>query len=162
MPSFDIVSKVNAQEVENAVNQAVKEISQRYDFKGTRSGIKWEKTGEITIAGDDDFKLKAVNDILQTRLVRRGVSLKALEYGTVEEASGAMKRQKITVRQGIPQDKAREITKFIKDLKLKVQAQIQGEQLRVTGKKLDELQDVIQAIKQKDFDTHLQFVNMRS
>jgi uncharacterized protein YajQ (UPF0234 family) len=107
------------------VNQALKEIGQRYDFKGTKSTIKWEKTGEITLLGDDEYKLKALNDILQTKLVRRGISLKALEYGSVEDASGAMKRQLIKVRQGISQEKAREIVKFVKDLKLKVQAQIQ-------------------------------------
>ncbi len=162
MPSFDIVSKVDTQEVDNAVNQALKEIGQRYDFKGTKSTIKWEKTGEITLLGDDDYKLKALNDILQTKLVRRGVSLKALEYGRVEDAPGAMKRQLIKVRQGISQEKAREVVKFVKDLKLKVQAQIQGDQLRVTGKKIDDLQAVIRAVKEKDFNLDLQVVNLRS
>jgi uncharacterized protein YajQ (UPF0234 family) len=161
MPSFDIVSNVDVQEVDNAVNQAVKEISQRYDFKGTRSGIKWERKDEITLAADDDYKLKAVTDILQTKLVKRGVSLKAFEYGRVEDASGGMKRQVVKVRQGIPQERARDIVKFVKDLKLKVQTQIQGDQLRVTGKKTDDLQAVIQAIKERDFDLNLRFVNMR-
>lgn len=162
MASFDIVSNVNTQEVENAVNQALKEIAQRYDFKGTKSTLKWDKKEEITLTGDDDYKLKALNDILQTRLVSRGVSLKALEYGSVEDASGAMKRQVITVRQGIAEDKARQIVKFIKGLKLKVQTQIQGDQLRVTGKKLDDLQAVIRDVKEKGFDVDLQFINMRS
>ncbi|MBI5598277.1 MAG: YajQ family cyclic di-GMP-binding protein [Deltaproteobacteria bacterium] len=162
MPSFDIVSKVDEQEVDNAVNQAIKELSQRYDFKGSKSEIKWEKKEEMIITGDDDYKLKSVVDILQTKLVKRGVSLKALEYGKVEDASGGLKRQTIKIVQGIAQEKAKEITKFIKELKFKVESQIQGDQLRVTGKKIDDLQAVMQALKAKDFGVSLQFVNMRS
>jgi len=161
MPSFDIVSKVDEQEIDNAVNQAIKEISQRYDFKGTKSEIKWEKKEEIIVIGDDDFKLKAVIDVLQGKLVKRGVSLKALEYGKVEDASGGLKRQVIKIRQGIPTEKAKEITKIIKESGIKVQSQIQDEQVRVTGKKRDDLQEVIQMFKGKDIDINLQFVNMR-
>lgn len=162
MPSFDIVSKVDPQEVDNAVNQAIKEMQQRYDFKGSKSEIKWEKKEEITVVGDNDSKLKTVVDIIQGKLVKRGVSLKALEYGKVEDASGGLKRQVIKIRQGIPVEKAKEITKLIKDLDVKVQAQIQEEQIRVTGKKIDDLQTIIQALKSKDLDINLQFVNMRS
>lgn len=161
MPSFDIVSKVDEQEIDNAVNQAIKEISQRYDFKGSKSEIKWEKKEEIIVIGDDDFKLKAVIDVLQGKLVKRGVSLKALEYGKVEDASGGLKRQVIKIRQGIPTEKAKEIVKIIKDSGIKVQSQIQDEQVRVTGKKRDDLQEVIQMLKTKDLDINLQFVNMR-
>ena len=161
MPSFDIVSKVDEQEVDNAVNQAIKEMSQRYDFKGSKSEIKWEKKEEVTIIADDDYKLKAVIDILQTKLAKRGVSLKSLEYGKVEDASGGLKRQVIKILQGIPQDRAKEISKFIKELKLKVEAQIQGDQLRISGKKIDDLQEAIRSLKEKDLKIALQFVNMR-
>jgi len=161
MPSFDIVSKVDLQEVDNAVNQAIKEIEQRYDFRGSKSEIKWAKKEDITLVADDDNKLNAIIDVLQTKFVKRGVSLKSLEYGKVEDASGSLKRQVITIRQGIPTEKAKEITKLIKDLKFKVQAQIQDEQVRVTGKKIDDLQEVIQALKGKDLDINLQFINMR-
>ena len=162
MPSFDIVSKVDMQELDNAVNQAKKEISQRYDFRGTKSEIKWAKGEEITIIADDDYKLTSITDILQTRLIKRGISLKALDYGEVEEASGGLKRQTIKIRQGIETDKARSIVKMIKDLKFKVQAQVQDDQVRVTGKKLDDLQAVIGDLKGKDLDIPLQFINMRS
>jgi uncharacterized protein YajQ (UPF0234 family) len=161
MPSFDIVSKVDVQEVDNAVNQAVKEIETRYDFKGSKSGIKWEKKEEIIVTGDDDAKLRSVIDILQTRLIKRGVSLKALEYGPVVEASGGLKRQTLKIRQGIAAEKAKEITKIIKEMKVKVQAQIQDDQIRVTGKKIDDLQEVIQGLKGMDLDVNLQYVNMR-
>lgn len=162
MPSFDVVSEVDEQEVDNAVNQAIKEISQRYDFKGSKSEIKWEKGEEIVLVGDDDYKLTTVNDILQGKLVKRGVSLQSLEYGKVEDASGGIKRQVVKIVKGISGDKAKEINKYIKELKLKVQSQIQGDQLRITGKKIDDLQEVITALKQKDFGAALQFVNMRS
>ena len=161
MPSFDIVSKTDTQEVDNAVNQAIKEMQQRYDFKGSKSEIKWEKKEDITIVGDDDNKLKSIIDILQTKLVKRGVSLKSLEYGKVEDAAGGMKRQTIKILQGIPSEKAKEITKMIKDRKLKVQTQIMEEQIRVTGKKIDDLQEVIQTLKGLDLDLSLQYVNMR-
>ncbi|MBI5588148.1 MAG: YajQ family cyclic di-GMP-binding protein [Deltaproteobacteria bacterium] len=162
MPSFDIVSKTDVQEVDNAVNQAIKEMQQRYDFKGSKSEIKWEKKEEITVTGDDDGKLRSVIDILQTKLVKRGVSLKSLDYGKVEDASGGLKRQVIKIKQGIQSEKAKEVTKVIKELKVKVQAQIQDDQIRVTGKKIDDLQEVIQDLKARDFDIDLQYVNMRS
>jgi uncharacterized protein YajQ (UPF0234 family) len=161
MPSFDIVSKVDMQEVDNAVNQAIKEMQQRYDFKDSASRIIWEKKPEFTIVGDSDSKLKTVQDMLETKLVKRGVSLKSLEYGKVEEASGSLKRQTVKIQQGIPTEKAKEITRLIKDAKLKVQTQIQDEQIRVTGKKIDDLQEAIALLKEKATDISLQFVNMR-
>ncbi len=161
MPSFDIVSKVDEQEVDNAVNQAIKEMQQRYDFKGTKSEIKWEKKEEIIIIADSDAKLKTVIDILQTKFVKRGVSLKSLDYGKVEDASGGLKRQVIKIQQGIPAEKAKELARLIKELDLKVQTQIQDDQMRVTGKKIDDLQAVIQALKGKDLDINLQYLNMR-
>ncbi|MBI5234337.1 MAG: YajQ family cyclic di-GMP-binding protein [Deltaproteobacteria bacterium] len=162
MPSFDIVSKVDVQEVDNAVNQAQKELGQRYDFKGSKSGIQWEKKEEITIIGDDDYKLKAVIDIVQTKLVKRGVSLKSLDYGNIEDAGSGTKRQVIKLVQGIPKEKAKAIIKMIKDMNLKVQPQIQEDAVRVTGNKIDDLQTVITTLKSKDLDINLQFVNMRS
>ena len=150
------------QEVDNAVNQAQKEMQQRYDFKGSKSEIKWEKKEEMTILADDDNKLASVIDILQTKFVKRGVSLKALDFGKVEDAAGSMKRQVVKLRMGIPAEKAKLIVKAIKDAKLKVQSQIQDEQVRVTGKKIDDLQEVIQMLKSKDLDIDLQFENMRS
>ena len=162
MPSFDIVSRVDIQEVDNAINQSIKEMQQRYDFRGTRSKIEWDrKDATVVITADDDYKLKAVVDILHGRLARRGISLKALVYGKVEDASGGLKRQTIRIRQGIPTEKAKELVKRIKDLKLKVQAQIQADQIRVSGKKIDDLQTVIQSLKSLDLDINLQFVNMR-
>lgn len=161
MPSFDIVSKVDPQEVDNAVNQAIKEISQRYDFKGSQSEIKWEKKEEITLVGDSDNRLKTIIDLLQGKFVKRGISLKSLEYGKVEDASGSLKRQVIKIIQGIQKEKAKEIAEVIKKTGLKVQAQIMEDQLRVSGKKIDDLQAVIQTLKAKDMGVNLQFVNMR-
>ena len=160
MPSFDVVSKVDPQEIDNALNQTRKEISQRYDFKDTKTVIRDEEH-EIHIVSDDDFKVKAVVDVLQSKLVRRGVSLKALVYGKIEPAAGGLAKQTITVQQGIDIDKARHIVKLIKDSKLKVQAQIQADQVRVSGKKRDDLQAVIQLLKQQDLDLPLQFINYR-
>jgi hypothetical protein len=160
MPSFDIVSKVDMQEVDNAINQTRKEVGQRYDFKGSKTTIDLEPE-YIRIVSDDDFKVKAVVDVLQSKLVRRDIALKSLDYGKIEPAAGGLARQTITVKQGIDSDRARQIVKFIKDRKLKVQAQIQADQLRVTGKKRDDLQTVIQALKAEDFDLPLQFVNFR-
>ncbi|MGK7345478.1 MAG: YajQ family cyclic di-GMP-binding protein [Candidatus Nitrospinota bacterium M3_3B_026] len=160
--SFDIVSKVDMQEVSNAINQAMAEIRQRYDFKGSKSEITLDqKAGTINILADDDLKLKSVVDILQSKLVRRGVALKALDYGPVEKATGGMARQVITLQQGIPTEKAKEIVKLIKNMKLKVQGAIQGDQVRVTGKKKDDLQAVIAALKEKDFGIDMQFINYR-
>ncbi len=161
MPSFDIVSVVDRQEVDNAVNQAVKEIGQRYDFKGSKTEVTQEKDA-VKVVTDDDFRLKAVVDVLQSKFVRRGVSLKALEFGKVEPASGGLVRQTIAIRQGISKEKGREIVALVKGTKLKVQAQIQEEQVRVTGKDIDALQEVIRLLKGKDLGVDLQFVNMRS
>jgi hypothetical protein len=158
--SFDVVSDVSLMEVSNAVQQSMKEIRQRFDFKGSASDITLE--GEkLTLVSDDELKLKAVIDILQTKLVKRGVSLKALEYGKIEPAAKGTVRQEITIRKGIATEKAKEIVKFIKGLNAKVQAQIQEDQVRVTGKKRDDLQTVIQALRGQDFGIDLQFTNYR-
>lgn len=160
--SFDIVSKVDFQEVSNAVAQATKEISQRYDFKGSKTEIDFKKgESEIVVATDDEFKLKAVIDILQGRFVKRGVSLKAMKYQSVEQAAGASVRQRIKIQSGIEKEKCKEITKFIKTLKLKVNGQIQDEQVRVTGAKKDDLQSVMEGLRSGDFDFHMEFVNYR-
>jgi uncharacterized protein YajQ (UPF0234 family) len=160
MPSFDVVSQVDRQEVDNAVNQTRKEISQRYDFKGTKTTIDIDKDS-LHVLSDDDFKVKAVVDVLQSKFVRRGISLKALVYGKIEPAAGGLAKQTITVQQGIDADHARQIVKLVKDTKLKVQTQIQGDQLRISGKKRDDLQQVIQLLKAQDLDLPLQFVNFR-
>lgn len=162
MASFDVVSEVDLQEVDNAVNQAQKEMGQRYDFKGSASKLEWDKKEVITITADDDYKLTAVTDILQNKLVKRSISLKALDYGSIEEISGSLKKQVVTVKQGIEKEKAKEIVKLIKNMKVKVQAQIQEDKVRVTGKKLDDLQEVIAELKGKDLGLDLQFENMRS
>jgi uncharacterized protein YajQ (UPF0234 family) len=161
MPSFDIVSKVDMQEVDNAVNQTVKEISQRYDFKGSKCEITQEKES-IKVLADDDFRLKAIIDILQSKFIKRGISIKSLDYGKAETASGGMVRQHIAIRQGIAKEKAKDICAIIKETKIKVQGQIQDDQVRVTGKNIDDLQEVIQLLKGKDLDVELQFVNFRS
>lgn len=160
MPSFDIVSKLDLQEVDNAVNQTLKEIAQRYDFKGSKCEVALEKEA-IRILADDDYKLKAVVDILQSKCLKRGVSLKALQYGKAEPASGGMVRQLVSLQQGISKEKGKEIIAAIKDSKLKVQGQIQDDQVRVTGKSRDDLQETIQLLKGKDLDIELQFVNFR-
>lgn len=160
--SFDVVSKVNMAEVVNAVNQATKEMETRFDFKGSKSSITLdEKKGEVTLIGDDEMKLKNVIDILETKLVKRGVALKALDYGKVDDAAGATVRQVITLKQGIPQEKAKLITAAIRDAKLKVKAEIRGEEIRVSGAKKDDLQSVITLLRGKDFDLELQFSNYR-
>jgi len=164
MPSFDIVSEIDMQEVDNAVNQARKEIEQRYDFKGSKSEINLEKEKEkegITVLADDDYKLKAIIDILQSKFIKRGISIKSLDYGKAEAASGSMVRQVIKLKNGIPTEKAKEIIKIIKETKLKVQSQIQEEQVRVTGKNIDDLQEIIALLKGKDLDIPLQFENFR-
>lgn len=161
MPSFDIVSKVDMQEVDNAVNQTRKEIEQRYDFKGTHNEIDLEGDGIVLLAADD-YKLNAVVDILKGKLVRRGVSPKCLDFGKEEPASGGAVRQRVAVAQGISKEKGKELVKLIKEAKLKVQPQIMEDQVRVSGKKIDELQEVIQLLKSKDLGIELQFVNMRS
>ncbi len=160
--SFDVVSKVEMAEAVNAVNQTTKEMETRYDFRGSKSSVALdEKKGEITIIADDDLKLKNVIDILQTKLVKRGIALKALEYGKVEDAAGGTLRQVITLKQGIAQDKAKHISAAIRDSKIKVKAEIRGDELRVSGAKKDDLQAVITLLRGKDFGVELQFVNYR-
>lgn len=160
--SFDVVSKVDLQEVLNAVQQAMKEIGQRFDFRGSKSTIELLKDKhEITVISDDDLKLKSVIDIFQTKLIKRGVSLKALQYGKVEQASGGAVRQVITLQQGIPVEKAKEIARIIKDTKMKVQAEIQKDQVRVRAKKIDDLQAVMKLLKEKDLQIHIEFINYR-
>lgn len=160
--SFDIVSKVDLQEISNAVQQAMKEINHRFDFKGSKSNIELNKsTNEVTIISDDDYKLKSVIDILQGKLVKRKVALKALNYGKVEAALSGTVKQIITLQQGIQADKAREIVKSIKSTKLKVQPEIQKDQVRIKAKKIDDLQLVITHLKEKDFGIHMEFVNYR-
>jgi uncharacterized protein YajQ (UPF0234 family) len=160
--SCDIVSKVDLQEVLNAVQQAMKEISQRFDFKGSKSSLELNKDKhEITVISDDDQKLKTVLDILQSKLVKRGVSLKALQYGKTEQASGGTARQLITLQQGIPVEKAKEIVKIIKETKMKVQAEIQKDQVRLKGKKIDDLQALMQLLREKDLGIHIDFSNYR-
>jgi len=161
MPSFDVVSKVDLQEVDNAVNQARKEIEQRYDFKGTHNEIELEKEAIVILAADD-YKLQAVVDILKGKLVRRGLSPKCLDFGKKEPASGGAMRQRIGIVQGISKEKGKEIVRIIKETKLKVQPQIMEDQVRVTGKQIDDLQEAIQTLKGADLDIELQFVNMRS
>ena len=161
--SFDIVSKIDLQEVRNAVDQAMKEIKQRFDFKGSKSDITLDdKEKAMILLSDDENKLKSVIDILQTKIIKRGISLKALTYEKIEQALGGTVRQKIKLQDGIPQEKAKEIVKIIKDEKLKVQSQIQGDQLRITGKNRDDLQAVIALLKEKDIGVDMQFVNYRS
>jgi len=161
MPSFDVVFKVDMQEVDNAVNLARKEVNQRYDFKGTHNEIDLEKDC-IAILAADDYKLTAVVDILRGKLAQRSVSPSCLEFGKKEPASHGAMRQRITLLQGIDKERGKEIVKAIKESKLKVQAQIQDEQVRVSSKKIDDLQGVIQLLKGKDFGIDLQFINMRS
>ncbi len=160
--SFDIASKVDLQEVLNAVQQSMKEISQRFDFKGSKSNIELIKDKhEINILSDDEYKLKTVIDILQTKLVKRGVSLKALNFGKIEQASGGTVKQVVTLQQGIPVEKAKEIVKIIKDTKLKIQSEIQKDQVRVRAKKIDDLQAIIKLLKEKDLGIHIDFLNYR-
>jgi uncharacterized protein YajQ (UPF0234 family) len=160
MPSFDIVSKVDMQEVDNAVNQTVKEIAQRYDFKKSKSEVTLENES-IKVLADDDYKLKAVVEILQSKFIKRGISPKALLSGKPEAASGGLVRQMITVQQGISKEKGKEIIAAIKETKLKVQGQIQEDQVRVTGKSIDDLQEIIKMLKSRDLGVELQFVNFR-
>jgi uncharacterized protein YajQ (UPF0234 family) len=150
------------QEVSNAEHQAMQEITQRFDFKGSKSSIELDKTkGIITLVSDDEQKLKSVVDILQSKLVKRAISLKALQYGKIEQAAGNTVRQVVTLQQGIPQEKAKEMVKLIKDTKLKVNAEIQKDQVRVRAKKIDDLQLIMAKLKERDFGIHLQFTNYR-
>ena len=158
--SFDVVSSVDLQEVKNAIGQAMKEITTRFDLKGSNSTIDLQGE-EILISTADEGKIKAVRDVLETRLVKRSVPLKAVTFGPVEKALGGTARQKVTLQKGIPSEKAREIVKIIKGTKLKVQASIQGEQVRVAGKNRDDLQAVIQLLRETDLGIDMQFTNYR-
>ena len=159
--TFDIVSKINMEEVSNAIQQAVKELTTRFDLKDSKSNITLEKDA-IVLQSIDDYKLKAVNEILQQKLVKRGVSLKGLTYSAVESALGGTARQKITMQQGIAIEKAKDIVKLIKDSKKKAQASIQGDLVRVSSKDRDSLQEIISLLRSKDFGIDLQFTNYRS
>ncbi|MBS1518463.1 MAG: YajQ family cyclic di-GMP-binding protein [Bacteroidetes bacterium] len=160
--SFDIVSEVDLQEVDNAINQALKEIHQRYDFKGSKSEITFNKKEKtINVLSDDEFKMKSVVDILQNKMIKRGISIKALKYGSIEPSSNNTVRQEIKLQQGIEKEDAKYIVKLIKESKLKVQAAIQDEQVRVSGKVKDDLQSVMNLLREKDLDFALQFTNYR-
>lgn len=161
MPSFDIVVKTDLQEVDNAVNQATKEISQRYDFRGSKSRIDWDKEGELTVLADDDFKLEALLEVLRGKLVKRGVSVKNLEYGKLEPGFDGSVRQKITIQQSLPPEKAKEIVRLLKDSKIKVQGSIREGEVRVTGKNRDDLQAAIALVKGADLELDLQYTNFR-
>ena len=159
--SFDIVSEVDLQEVDNAVNQTAKEIGQRFDFRNSKSSIALEGE-EVKIIGDDDYKLNSIIDILQTKIIKRGISLKSLDYGKIEPAAHGTVRQTVRIKKGISKEKGKEVIAAIKDTKLKVQAQIMDDQVRVSAKNKDDLQQVIAKLKQVDLDVDLQFINFRS
>jgi uncharacterized protein YajQ (UPF0234 family) len=159
--SFDIVSEVDRAEVTNAINQTIKEVRQRFDFKGSSAAVALE-ANELILTAEDETKLRNMNDIFQQKLVRRGVPLKALSYGNVDPAAGGTVRQKVQIQQGIPQEKAKEVVRFIKDSKAKVQASIQGDIVRVSGKDRDTLQAVIASLKGEDFGINMQFSNYRT
>jgi cyclic-di-GMP-binding protein len=160
--SFDIVSKIDPQEVSNAIQQALKEIHTRFDLKDSKSQVAMEGKDAILLQSADEFKMKAVNDIFQQKLVKRGVPLKGLTDGALEPAAGSTVKQKITMQQGIPIEKAREIVKLIKESKKKVQASIQGDLVRVSGKDRDALQEIIALLRQRDFGIDMQFTNYRT
>lgn len=159
--SFDIVSEVDRAEISNAINQTIKEVRQRFDFKGSEATVALEEK-ELLLTAEDETRLRNMNDILQQKLVRRSVPLKAFDYGKVEPAAGGTVRQRVAIQQGIPQDKAKEIVKYIKDTKAKVQASIQGDIVRITGKDRDTLQDIIAKLKAKDFGINMQYTNYRT
>ncbi len=161
MPSFDIVSEINLQEVDNAINQARKEVEGRYDFKGSKAEIQWDKK-EITLIAEDDYKVEAMGSIMQTKLHRRGIDIKAIKFEKIEEAGGRMLRQKITLVQGIDREVSKEIIKLIKDSKLKAQPSVVDDKVRVTSKSIDELQECISLVRNGSFSVPLQFNNMRS
>jgi uncharacterized protein YajQ (UPF0234 family) len=160
--SFDVVSKVDIQEVRNAIEQAIKEVRARFDLKDSHSDIKLEGEDMLQLASADEYKLKAVTEILGQKLVKRGVSLKSLTYEKIEPASGSSVRQKIKLQQGIPQEKAKEIVRLVKDSKVKAQASIQGESVRISGKDRDTLQEVIAMLKKHDLGIDMQFTNYRT
>ena len=160
--TFDIVSKLDLQEVSNAIQQALKEVHTRFDLKDSKSNIELDGKDAIVLHSIDEYKLKAVNEILQQKLVKRGVSLKGLTYGAVEPAAGGMAKQRVTMQQGIPIEKARDIVKLIKNSKKKVQASIQADLVRVSGKDRDSLQEIIALLRQQDLGIDLQFTNYRT
>lgn len=160
--SFDVVSKIDLQEVSNAMQQALKEVHTRFDLKDSKSNITMEGHDAIVLASQDEYKLKAVNDVFQGKLVKRGVPLKGLTYGKIEPAAGSTVRQKIALQQGIPIEKAREIVKTIKESKKKVQASIQGDLVRVSSKDRDTLQEIIALLRKCDFGIDMQFTNYRT
>ena len=159
--SFDIVSKIDYAEITNALNQTTKEVSQRFDFKGSKAAVELADK-DLLMSAEDETRLRNMNDIFQSKLVKRGISLKALDYQKIEPAAGGTVRQTVKIQQGIPIEKAKEIVKFIKDAKIKVQVSIQGETVRVSGKDRDVLQDTIAKLKGKDFGIDMQFDNFRS
>jgi uncharacterized protein YajQ (UPF0234 family) len=161
--SFDVVSKIDLAEVSNAVQQAMKEITQRFDLKDSKSNIELkEKDNKLILASQDEYKLKAITEILSQKLVKRQVPLKGLSYGTVTDAAGSSVKQEVSLQQGIPIEKSREIVKKIKDSKLKVQAAIQGDFVRVSGKDRDTLQSAIKLLRDSDFGIDMQFINFRT
>jgi uncharacterized protein YajQ (UPF0234 family) len=159
--SFDIVCKIDMQEVTNALDQARREIETRYDLKGTKNEVTLDKT-DIVLLCPDDMKLKAVTDILQSKLHKRGIPLKGLSYGAVEQASGGALRQKISLQQGIPMEKAKEIVRLVKDSKIRVQAAIHEDKVRISGKSRDDLQAVMKLVREKDFGIAISFDNRRT
>jgi cyclic-di-GMP-binding protein len=159
--SFDIVSQINLQELDNAINMSMKEITQRFDFRGSVSDIKNEENKKLLIVSDDEFKLKNVIDVLQGKLVKRGISLKFMDYGKIESSIQGSVKQEVTLKQGIPQDKAKQINIMIRDKKFKVNSQIQGDQIRITSKSKDDLQAVMQFLRGVPLDIELQFTNYR-
>lgn len=161
MHSFDIVCKVEMHEVNNAVDQAKKQLAARYDFKGSKSSITLNSDNTITLIADDDYKLASLTDILKEKLAKRNVPLKSLNFGKVEQAVGSTVKQVITFQSGIPMEKAKEVVKFIKGLKLKVQAQIQEDKVRVSAQKIDDLQMVMKGIKDQNYDFAMQYVNYK-
>lgn len=161
MPSFDIVSEINMQEADNAINQARKEIEGRFDFRGTQSEIKWDKK-EIILIGDDEKRMDAMKDILQTKLHRRGVDMKALKFDKIEPAGGKLLRQKVSLVQGIEKDIAKDIVKAVKDSKLKVQPSIVDDKVRISSKSIDELQETMAFLRGQKFPLPLQFNNQRA
>ena len=162
MPSFDVVNKVDMQEISNVVNNASKEIVQRYDFRGSNTQLEWEsKDGKIVVRTEDEMKMEAVREILMNHGTRRKLDVGCMDFKDVEAAGGKKLRREVLIRQGIDQDTARKIVKHVKCTKIKVQIAIQGDELRVSGKKRDDLQAVISLLESGDYDVPLQFVNMR-
>jgi len=160
MPSFDIVSQLDTQEMDNAINQARKEIATRYDFRGSKSKVDWDKE-KIDLLADDDFKMRSLIDIVREKAMRRKIDARALDIGKIEDGAGGLKKCEIKLKQGVPVETARDMVKAIKNSKIKVQAQIQDNQVRVSGKKRDNLQEAIELIREKGYDLPLQFVNFR-